>query len=325
MVKEIRNTVLPRPELDRTIKKYALGELIDVRDLSDGYINRSVYVSTTVGEYVLRVSHASKIEKDIAFETDVLRKLRQTPAGNFVVDIIETPDGSPFVTRDGHIYTLFKFARGDDFYSRWDRHNPDTHFIESLGEKCAILHTSLSSIDLPNTTKEPLSVRLSKYLSDLESLGLSVGSYRPLIDLSEGHSLVHTDLRIRNFIVNASDISTILDFDDIAYGNQLYDLAWTIKECFSLQWNGSQLTPIINIEATKLFLRLYQANAEGKVNTEDIVRLMTLACLRTLHFLYFSTSNSMTPQRIEQLTSLNLAQLDLFSKGNTIANAIIPE
>lgn len=323
MSKEIRNTVLPRPELDRTIKEYALGELIDARNLR-GYTNQNVYINTTVGEYVLRVSHAAKAKEEVTFEADVLRKLRRTPAGGFVVDIVETPDGSPFIIRNGHIHTLFRFVRGEDFYSGWDRHNPDTGFIESLGEKCAILHKSLSTIDAPSATREPLSVRLSKYLSDLESLGLDMNSYRPLIDLSEGSSLVHTDLRLRNFVVNASKISTILDFDDITYGNQLYDIAWTIKECFGLQQNGSQLTPMINIEAAKLFLRSYQTNVEGEVSTEDIVRLMMLACIRTLHFLFFSTSNSMTPQRIEQLTSLNLAQLDLFSKGDAIASAIVP-
>ena len=143
--------------------------------------------------------------------------------------------------------------------------------------------------------------------------------------MTEGSSLVHTDLRIRNFVVNASEISKILDFDDITYGNQLYDLAWIIKESFGLQKIGSQLTPMINVDATRLFLKWYQANAGGKVSTEEVVKLMILTCLRTLHFLFFSASDSMTRERIEQLTSINLAQLNLFAIGDIIASAIAPE
>ncbi|MEK7078512.1 MAG: phosphotransferase [Patescibacteria group bacterium] len=319
MFKEMRT-----PELGHPIHDYALGKLISASNLSGGYTNKNVYINTTAGEYVLRISHAARTKEEVVFEADVLKKLKQTPAGDFVVDIIETPDGSPFVIRNGHINTLFRFVKGEDFYNTWDRHNPDTHFIESLGKKCAILHRSLSNIDAPKATRESLPTRLRKYYLDLESLGLDMKPYHSLINLTEGSSLVHTDLRIRNFVVNTSEISTIIDFDDITYGNQLYDIAWIIKECFSLQQIGSQPTPVINIEATKLFLKWYQSNFEGKVNTEDIVRIMAIACLGTLHFLFFSASNSMTRERIEQLTSINLAQLDLFSKGDAIASAIVP-
>lgn len=319
MLNEIRTH-----HLDYTIHDYVLGELVDASNLNGGYTNQNVYMNTTAGEFVLRVSHPARTKEEAVFETDVLRKLRQTPAGAFVVDVIETPDSSPFVIRNGRIHTLFRFVKGEDFYNRWDRHNPDTRFIESLSQKSAILHRSLSDINAPRATRESLPERLRKYHLDLESLGLNMAPYRPLIDLAEGNSLIHTDLRIRNFVVNASEINTIVDFDDITYGNQLYDIAWTVKECFGLQQNGSQPTPMINIEATKLFLRRYQSNFKGKLGTEDIVRIMTLACLRTLHFLFFSASRLMAPERIKQLTSINLEQLDLFSKGDTVASAIAP-
>lgn len=313
------------PEIEHAIHRYDLGELRSTSNLNEGYTNKNLHVGTSTGEYVLRVSQAGRTEDEVAFETNVLRKLKQTSAGEFVIGIIETPDGSPFVVSDGRIYTVFRFAKGEDFYSRWDRHNPDTHFIESLGSRSAVLHRGLSDIDKPKTSKEPLPAKLNKYRSELEGLGLNTGHLRNLVEVADGTSLVHTDLRIRNFIVNASEITTILDFDDIAYGNQLYDLAWTIKESFSLQQTDSQLTPMINVDATKLFLKWYQSAAKGKVSVEDVVKLAALACLRTLHFLCFSASNSMTRDRIKQLTSINLAQLDLFTKDDIFASAIIPE
>lgn len=324
MPKEIHKVVGLIPELDSTVSDYSLGKLIDTSNLTDGYTNQNIYIHTTAGEYVLRVSHVAKTSEEVAFEADVLRKLKDTPAGNFVVDIIETSAGSPFVIKNGQIHTLFRFVRGEEFYSKWDRHNPDTHFVENLGNKSAILHKGLSSINVQSAAKKSLSTEFERYLSDLESLGFNMIPYRPLISLSEGHSLVHTDLRIKNFVVNASEICTILDFDDLTFGNQLYDLAWTIKECFSLQQDNSQPTSKINIDAAKLFLSSYQSNIEEKLSTEDIVRLMTLACLRTLHFLFCSASNSMARQRIDQLISINTAQLEIFSKGDTIASAIAP-
>lgn len=311
---------IPIAQLDRTIRDYDLGEVVHANNLIGGYTNKNIHIYTTTGEYVLRVSNPSRTEEEVVFETDVLRGLKQTLAGDFVVHVIETPNGSPFIIRDGQIHTIFRFAKGEDFYNRWNSHNPDQHFIESLGKKSATLHRSLSGIDVPRTTRKSLPAKLRKYHSDLASLGLNMEPYRVLIDQAEGTSLVHTDLRIRNFVVNASEISTIVDFDDATYGNQLYDIAWTIKECF-----GLQPSPMINIEAAKSFLKWYQSNFEGKVSTGDIVKIMTLACIRTLHFLFFSASGSISRERIDQLTSINLAQLDLFSKGDAVASAITPE
>jgi len=313
------------PELNHAVHDYALGRLNNANDLSGGHTNRSVHIGTSTGEYVLRVSNPNKTEEEVAFEVDVLKKLKQTLIGEFVVDTLDAPDGSSFIIRNGHIYTLFRFVEGEDFYSRWDRHNPDAHFVEDLGKKSATLHRSLSNIDPPSMSKESLPAKLRRYQMKLESLGLNVKPYSSLIDQAEGNSLVHTDLRVRNFIVNNSEISTIVDFDDITHGNQIYDIAWIIKECFSLRQIDSQTTPMINIEATKSFLKWYQSSAESKVNTDDVVKFIMLTCLQSLHFLFFSASATMSPERIELLTSINLAQLDLFSKGDAIANAIIPE
>jgi len=311
-------------ELEHVISDYDLGKLIEAKNLNDGYTNQNIYVNTTAGEYVLRVSHSIKTEDEIAFESDILKKLKQTPAGDFIVDIVESLNGSPFVTRNGHIHTLFRFEKGEDFYKKWNRHIPNRDFIENLGKKCAVLHNSLSNIEPPKTTKDHLEIRLKKNLFDLSSSGLDVKPYYDLVGLTAGDSLVHTDLRIKNLIVNNSNIDAIIDFDDLTYGNQLYDVAWTLKACFSLHKDGQILTPEINIESAKLFLKSYQFNLDGNINVEEIVNLMIVACLRELHFWYFSAPISMTRDRLQEFVSINLAQLDLFSNNDAIANSITP-
>lgn len=314
-----------KAELDHVVNQYALGEIVGTRNL-DGYTNRNVHLQTAAGEYVLRSSHPGKTEEGVIFEASVLRQLKQKPVGSFIVDLVETAGGSSYVMREGQIYTLFRFVEGEqDFYTRWNRHSPDVRFTEDLGSKSAMLHGSLSTVDLPNRAKKSLAAELTEYLEDLESLGLNMEPYLPLIGLSEGDDLVHTDLRVRNFVVKASEIKTILDFDDLTYGNQLYDVAWTIKECLSLLQDGQGPTPMINTEAAKLFLKAYQADTGYKLSAEDLVRLMALTCVRTLHFLYFSAPGLVSSQRIEQLASINLAQLDLFSKRDEVAEAIMPE
>lgn len=309
-------------ELEEVVDDYFLGELSEIKSLNEGFINKSFYINTSKGEYVIRASHPGKTKEDTVFETDILKQLKETPAADFVIENIETPDGMPFLLKDDQLYTLFKFIEGENFYGNWNRHDPDKSFIESLGERCAILHNSLSYIDIPPLNKEPLSQRLEKYISDLESLGLKMKSCRPLVTLLEKPSLVHTDLRIRNFVVNASEIDTILDFDDLTYGNQEYDIAWTIKQCFSLLQNGSQVTPIINTEATRLFIKSYLKNIENEVNIEDVVRLIVLSCVRAIHFLQFSASPSITKERIHQLTSVGVSQLDFFSDSRVVDKTI---
>ncbi len=309
-------------ELEGVIDDYSLGELFDARSLNEGFTNKSFYINTSKGKYVIRASHAEKTTEDTIFEADILENLKQTPSADFVVEIIKTPENTPFLRKNDQLYTIFKFIEGDDFYETWDRHDPDKSFIDSLGEKSAILHNSLSSIDMPQSNKIPLSERLEKYILDLQSLGLKTKSYRPLINLIEKPSLVHTDLRIRNFIVNDSKIDTILDFDDLTYGNQDYDVAWTIKQCFSLLQKDSQLTPMINTEATRLYLKSYLKNIERKVNIEDAVRLIPLSCVRAIHSLQFSKLLSITKVRIQELMSVGTSQLDFFSDPKVIANII---
>jgi len=283
------------------VSKYNINEIATIQKVG-GNTNQNYLVAGPSQRYILRVSNPAKTEQELAFETSVLDQLANELFVHFVAKPVPDVRGSKYsLAQNGALVTLFQFVEDESNGFAWNPSHPDKEFLEDLARKTAILHRSLA-LCRPEGQKASLAEKFRRYKG---------GPY--FVDILDGENLVHTDLRIKNLVFRSNKVKTILDFDDMTHGNQLYDLAKIIKENFALrQDSGGSPLPHFNLDAASAFLKTYQ-ELNGRVDTEKIYELMKACIVHVLNFL--EGDNPLPHEQREFIQKLNILQMDYLGQA----------
>ncbi|MDA1337882.1 MAG: phosphotransferase [bacterium] len=219
---------LTRLQIDELIKKhYDLGSVISVRKLKNGWTNTLFKIKTTHGEFFLKVYE----------EADTMQIMAEHEVVNFLVKA-KFPTASIIKTRkrvgtcvfDEKNITLFVAVEGEP--------------LSVSPFKTVLSYRIVSILNLLHNTGTGEFMYLRKLdLAALieESLGWYLDDHRvehlrdEIIKLYEGFSsvsffnltkcLVHNDLGSDNFLIESNNIKALIDFDQVAYGCIVNDLA----------------------------------------------------------------------------------------------------
>ena len=141
----------------QALASWGLGTVLSATVPATGSVNRTVLLQTSAGAFVLRVSRRERERGEwehtaIAWASDY-----QIP----VCRPILLPDGGTIVERDGSLYALFPFAKGQQ--ARRAEIIPQQ--ARMAGECLGHIHTAFSSFVLAEVRRKNLSVDIKGVLA----------------------------------------------------------------------------------------------------------------------------------------------------------------
>ncbi len=221
-------TRLTKLQIDELVKDYyELGRVVSVWKVKNGWSNTLFKIKTTHGDFFLKVyEEVNQIQ--VMAEHEVVSSLVKNKFPT--ASIIRTKTKEGIVSYEDKLITIFNAIDGRPLAT-----NP---FKTVLGYRIVsilnLLHQTdtrgfiyLSKLDLSEHIEESLGwylnnnkvgdlkdnlVNLFESFSDVSFLGLTNG-------------VVHNDLGVDNFLVEGNNIKGLIDFDQVAKGSVVNDLA----------------------------------------------------------------------------------------------------
>ena len=218
-----------------------------------------------------------------------------------------TQNGSFAVRIKDHIITMFDFIESREV-SSGDKTRELHKFSSFLGEKIGILHKTFMQIKIPYTNFTHFNLidsydnkfrfyKICNYsphdewrkilLPYMKIIFEEISKYKKYYTHFSNPELIHTDLRIDNFIIRNNKITGIVDFDDIVMGDHAFDLASILIEDYTdkkvLSDDVSEM--MTNIEDFLILLQKYseiQKNIFRKDFLNRLINLLNLQCLQVL-------------------------------------------
>ena len=277
---------------------YAVGELVDCRRLSLGYVNVSYVIETaTDGErkkYFLREYKRGIREEEIVFEHSVIEHL-VSKGFDLVAGVIATRDGMTFVKRfeggDGEVekgpvfYALFDFLPGEDRYT-WVNPTCNDEELANAASVLARFHIAVSDLIPAGKRYEPKILHMLPIIAENVERGAGRGGrtefdayLRGNLDLileninhtlqaidekayeSIVHQVIHCDYHPGNLKFQDSQITGLFDFDWSKVDARCFDLALAITY-FCTAWEGER-DGHLDLRKAALFLRAYRNALES--------------------------------------------------------------
>jgi len=230
-------TKLTKLQIEEVVhNNYDLGDVKSVFKIKSGWNNTLFKVSTTYGDFLLKVYENTALEQIYA-EHEVVNFLmtKKFPTAR----IIQNKHHEGVTHIDEHITTLFTYINGAPLVV-----DP---FKTVLGTRIAATTSTLHKFntngfmyvrteDLAEILEETVSWylvdhRLNMFRKEIEDLYSVFEKFR-LTALTFG--IIHNDLGSDNFLVLENNLKAIIDFDQVAIGSVVKDLSKLFARSVSL-------------------------------------------------------------------------------------------
>ncbi len=276
--------LLPQ-QFDWLISTYALGELVEAKEIAEGVENSNYLIRTRrrgepEAKYILTIFEKRVEVAYLPFYLGITRHLAE--AG--------LPTPSPLQTQSGEVFTEVagKKAAIVTFLEGHSIRQPEIEQLRSLGEHQARMHNAAKSFPL----SRPNDLSLAGWAGLMKHIALGADDIMPGLDalitneLSylEAHwprtlptGVIHADLFPDNVFFTGNDVSGIIDFYFACNDFFMYDLVITLNAwCF--ERDGS-----FNLTKARAFLHAY--DRMRPLNAEERQALPVLARGAALRFL----------------------------------------
>ena len=230
-------TRLTRLQIDEIIHKhYNLGSVEAVCKIKNGWTNSVFKITTTHGEFFLKVYE----------ETDRMQIIAEHEVVNFLVksnfptaNIIKTKNREGIVDYEDKFISVFTALEGKPLTANPFKTVVGYRIISILN----VLHKTpttdfiyIRKKDLAEIIEDSFSWylndhRMNRFRDDLLNLYEQFSNVA-FFNLTKG--VIHNDLGTDNFLVVGNNITGLIDFDQVAYGNIIDDLTKFIAKSVNL-------------------------------------------------------------------------------------------
>ena len=221
-------TVTPE-QLQAWLKRYPLGELLDLKGIASGITNTNYFVTTDMGRYVLTLFEKNSAD-ELPYFLDLMAHLadRGIPCPH----PIENIDNHYLGELNGKPAALVTCLRG----SSLDK--PSTAHCAEMGAVLARMH--LAGSDFPQTMENPrgphwwqtASAALMPFLDDPQRTLLEEElAYQATFRHSElPRGVIHADMFRDNVLFDGDQLTGLIDFYYACNDALAYDLAITVND-----------------------------------------------------------------------------------------------
>ena len=197
-------------------KHYALGELIDAKEIHGGYCNRSFRLVFEKNDrrikYLVRRYNPKTTEKEIKFEHALVDHLKEN-GFDMVAGIIPNKTGGSYVkekpsgknSMDSGIWAVFEFLEGEDRYT-WTDTCVDTEDMISAAKVLAQLHIAGQDFRKPPDA-DRVQLKIMDFLATFR------GVYAEFASRAGNRNFDQTFLEHRDAILKTIDDNLILEPD----------------------------------------------------------------------------------------------------------------
>ncbi len=228
--------MLTHAEVERILTGYDLGQLRNMTTATRGYVNETAFIHTTEGRFVLRRSHRRLNEEQQRYRHALIAWLYRHDFP--VPPLIPAKNGDTLQVQNGRYIEVMQFVPGGDF----DQDNPN--HLWSAGRVLAQMHNLLEDYPKPPDNVHPRyipehALRLIEIVLERDVMGdlaepliwydrraarirkvLSEEMYSTLPKV-----VIHGDVHRDNFLFSHSDITAVLDYDQVSWQSPIADLA----------------------------------------------------------------------------------------------------
>ncbi len=228
--------MLTHAEVERILTSYDLGQLRSMTTATRGYVNETAFIHTTEGRFVLRRSHRRLNEEQQRYRHTLIEWLYQHDFP--VPPLIPAKNGDTLQVQQGRYIEVMQFVSGGDF----DQDNAS--HLWSVGQVLAQMHNLLEDYPKPPDNAHPRyipenALRLIEIVLERDVMGdlaeplswydrraarlrkvLSEEAYSTLPKV-----VIHGDVHRDNFLFSKSDITAVLDYDQVSWQSPIADLA----------------------------------------------------------------------------------------------------
>jgi len=287
--------------MEDVLKNYNLGKVNEIKKVDSGIMNETYLVKTSVDKFILQEIKDKRITRDHQSLESIWNSDIQIPKQ------IESNSGKLFHKQNGKTYRLLTYIDNEDLETL----TSDLCF--NLGETLAEFHIQTGDFNEELEYSIPYFHNTRKIMNDLLSVQLSnqgsekwsnVSEYYELIkkDINNFYlphlpsRLIHGDPKWQNFLYKDNEVTGIVDFETLMYGNELIDIgdalrSWSKDEEYNfdkarfdasvqgyLSRNDSidkSLIPkaagLITLELSARFLMDYFNQKEFKLNESELL------------------------------------------------------
>jgi homoserine kinase type II len=292
--KEVRDLLL---RAEKMIKEnYALGEVLSVKELHGGYINRTFVLNVKENEqecrYAIRRYNPTTTEDDVRFEHEAITHFRKN-GFDLAARVIPKKDGGTFVQERLHLadrvidrfWAVFEFLRGVVRYTFIDTHLSEEE-LRSSAETLARLHEAGRDFVSPSgadRAKTKIKDFLPTFRAAYSEYAGRAGKTRfdewflehrdemvqriertgiPGADLKEMPEVpIHGDYHQGNLTYEGKRVVGVFDFDWTKVDLRLFDVAQTLLY-FCANWEGEKAGSL-DLDKYEGFLRSYNEGCKG--------------------------------------------------------------
>jgi homoserine kinase type II len=223
-------------DVGRVLTYYDLGTLENVSKAFHGFVNETIFVTTTTGRYVMRRNHRRFSEETHRYRHALIRWLGKN--GFPTSQIIPTKTGDTLLVLDGRTYEVAPFIEAHDY----DPNHPSQNV--SVGKTLARYHQAIRGFDPPPGDTLPRYsahdvMALSERLLERDIMGdlyhmlmwydLRAAQIRRILPDSRyanlPHVLIHGDVHRDNFLFQGDKVAALIDFDQATWDARISDLA----------------------------------------------------------------------------------------------------
>ena len=274
------------PELRELLSRhYGLGELVDARPITRGYINMSyaLQVQADGGRrwYCLRAYRRGVREEELRFEHAIIAHLRRKEF-RLAARAVEARGGRTYVfdEGEGRFYALFEFLPGEDRYT-WDDPSCSDEELRSAAAVLARFHAAVADLTPEGSREEPpileLLPRIARslkrrareagetafdryFLQQLEAILAALErAVRGLVARGCGgtvRQVIHGDYHPGNLKFQDGEVVGLFDFDWSKVDLRAYDVALALVY-FCAEWDG-EADGEVRLDRVAAFLEAYQ-------------------------------------------------------------------
>lgn len=250
------HTALDKAEVRDLLTMYDMGQLTTLRPLRGQTAHSNFYLKTDQSEYLLRI-HEGRSFRDLIYEKEALLYLQKRSLAYKIPEPVANLYGGHFTPiSDSRYLSMYRWIPGRSL-ANWEL--KPAH-CEQAGKMLAQLHQS--GLNFKGHRRHPDGPE--RIFAQHDTLSWQFGQKRPewwlvaekmrphlVRDLGRRvpHSLLHGEFSPANVKVHRGQICALLDFENVARGPILYDLAvalnfwaWTRQQSYDLDYANTLLS-----------------------------------------------------------------------------------
>lgn len=329
--------VIKEQEIRKVLENWDIGKIKSIKLSKKGKVNNNWLIKTSSGKFFLRRFAMNRTLKDITFEVNYLKELKELNFNYEIPNPIKTKSKKFTIKYKGKYFWLDNLIPGKT------KKGLKNEELRKLAKMLSIYHNILEKLNLKSHSKNNQGINKKEIIKEAEKFINKLNKKRILkkeertylenwsilvnilnnIKTKEYEKLkkyaIHRDLNPENILWEKDKISGILDFENVPFYNDplIKDISIIIQTACS---NNHK----IDLKKTKLFIKEYKRYRRLKKEEIKLIpEIITASYIDDFEYQYWLYVNDKKRAKLRNLIGYSNAAQWHFQNKNKIIKDLI--